>query len=137
MIRIGYKLFKINMEEYNEIEYLALFMLILSLLENASVMKFFIHLDLGGLIQLVPLKILRYVHFFGSGIRYGTIILRLVYLILDLIILECFLCFKDQAFSSVFQQYNKRVGLDVVIRNGFIVSSNFNLGKKFLHKCCK
>lgn len=128
MIKIGFDEYKVYDENFTEVQYLSLYMLILAILEFASVMKFSIQFDLGGLIQLIPLKILRYFCLFISGLRNDTVILRLIYLILDLIILECFIVIKDQAFSSVLRRYNRIIGADILLRNSFIVSKKNNLG---------
>jgi hypothetical protein len=125
MIKIGFDEFQVCQTEYTEIQYLSLYILILSIFEFASVMRFYIQLDMGGLIQLITLKVLRYFHLYASRLRYQTSIQRIMYLILDLVILESFLCSEEQTFSLVYHQYNKRVGLNVVIRNAFIVSEFF------------
>jgi hypothetical protein len=132
MIQKGYEDFIINEANYTQIQYLALYMMILSILEFEAMMKFLIQGDMGGLIQKLQLKVMRYYQLFASRLRYNSVVPRLIYILLDLVVLESFLFFRDQAFSSVFHKYNRIIGADVHIRNAFIVSKKNNLGQKFL-----
>lgn len=98
------------------------YMSILTICEFYSIVKFCISLQIEGLIQIVPLKLYRYLTIFGSFISLNILFFRLLYLALDLAIISYFFMVKDTTFANVFYKYNKILGAEIKVRNAFIVS---------------
>lgn len=118
----GYEIYCTTGFEYTEIQNTALYILFLSVLEFVAMTKFCVNLEIEGAFQLIPLKFFRYISIFGSLINASIVQYRLLYLLIDMLLFYYFLQIKDTAFSQVFHKYNIRIGLDVNIRNAFIVS---------------
>ncbi|KAF9763005.1 hypothetical protein NGRA_1592 [Nosema granulosis] len=108
---------------YDSIQFISLYILIISIFEFQSFCKYCLLLQIEGMFQLIPLKVFRYLCLFTSLLTSHILIYRLLYLLLDIILFSYFYIIKDSTFANVFHRYNLRIGLDVKIRNAFIVSN--------------
>lgn len=124
IVRIG-----IKQEQYIPLDlmdaiFTSFYMFILCFCEFYSVVKFCIIFELEGLFQLLPLKIYRYLSIVTCFLSADILFYRLLYLSLEIISFIYFLAIKDSTFAKVFHKYNLKLGLDIAVRNSFIVSRN-------------
>ncbi|KAF9763002.1 hypothetical protein NGRA_1591 [Nosema granulosis] len=108
--------------EYMDAVFTSIYIMILAIFEFYSVVKCCVIFQIEGLFQILPLKIYRYVSLMLIFIDPKVFILRLSYLFLDSILIAYFLFTKDSTFVNIFHSYNLKIGLDLNVRNSFIVS---------------
>lgn len=108
--------------KYTNVQKLALYILVLQGLEFILMARFCIALQLAAAIQLIPLNVFRYFCLIRIFPMTHIIPYILLYFSLDMTVFIYFLKIKDSAFATVFREYNRAIGVDVKVRNAFIVS---------------
>ncbi|KAF9763008.1 hypothetical protein NGRA_1589 [Nosema granulosis] len=115
-------LYSDNLPAHNDVQFISFYELLLAGFEFFSVCKYCIGLQIEGLIYLLALKIDRYLFLFTREFDCGLYLCRFLYVAFDLIFVTYFVIVKDSTFVIVLHQYNVKIGLDVKVRNSFIVS---------------
>ncbi|KAF9762625.1 hypothetical protein NGRA_1894 [Nosema granulosis] len=122
MIVEGIKHYEDWVKDLNDIYFIGLYMTLLTLLEYISVARYCFSLSLSGIIQLITLKMFHYMFVFGTMIEINVKYYRFCYLGLDILMILYFLKSKDSTISQIFQDYNRKIGADIKVRNSFMVS---------------
>lgn len=107
---------------HNDIYFISLCFSLLSFLEFYSIAKFCFLFQLEGIVQFIPLKICHYFFILKAIIFTETRTFGLAYVVCDALFIIVFWIMKDDNFSSVYHEYNIKIGMDVNVRNAFIVS---------------
>ncbi|KAF9762629.1 hypothetical protein NGRA_1893 [Nosema granulosis] len=116
------EIYKLECNSHNDIFFVSLCFSLMTFLEFYSISKFCFLLQIEGIVQLIPLKVCHYMFILGSIASAGTRFYGLAYMLCDGIFLAVFCFMKDESFSQVYHEYNFKIGMDVNIRNSFIVS---------------
>ncbi|KAF9763003.1 hypothetical protein NGRA_1590 [Nosema granulosis] len=122
MVIEGLCLYKIDSPAYKDVKFTANYALLQWIFEFYSIAKYCVTFEVEGLVQLVPLKVFRYLCFFASIFEKEIHIYRTLYLCLDIVFVFLFFIFKDSTLEIVLHNYNLKIGTDVKVRNAFIVS---------------
>lgn len=124
IIRDSIDLQKEARNSHNNIYFISLCFSLLSFLEFYSISKFCFLLQLEGIVQFIPLKICHYFFVLKALCHFETRLFAVAYMLCDAMFLVVFLFMKDESFSNVYHEYNIKIGMDVNVRNAFIVSRN-------------
>lgn len=124
IVRIGTKQEQIRNSHLMDGIFTSFYMFILCFCEFYSVVKFCIIFELEGLFQLLPLKVYRYLSIIFCFFSENILFYRILYLSMEIMLIIYFLSIKNSTFAQVYHKYNLKLGLEIDVRNSFIVSRN-------------
>lgn len=103
--------------------------LLFNYLELYCISKFCLLLRMEGLVQIFPLKLSHYLLLIEYICIPNACGLALTYILLDIVFLTIFMYYKDEVFSTVYHDYNMKIGCDIDKRNSFIYRNVFYISK--------
>lgn len=119
----GLSLFK-DTSSYNDIKFISCYSSLLWVFEFYSIANYCVCYRIEGLIHLLSLKFSRYLCFFTSLFAEEFYKARVYYIGLDIILIMFVFMNLKSTLRDVLHRYNLAVGLEIKVRNSFIVSEN-------------
>jgi hypothetical protein len=99
--------------------------------EFVSVTKYLLFCEMEGLFQLIPLKIFKYFAIWVGFIIERNYINRIIFFVLDIIMILGIIKIHNTTLSFVYHNYNMKIGSDTRIRNAYVIRNFFEMTRFF------